>query len=191
MQICLSDWRVDLLRRAGLPFVMIGRTADCDGLCYVDPDFDAAVTTVMDHLTGLGHRKIGYLHHPHARIEEGYGPARSAGGSVCPIRERPGPAEPGRAYGFLLCRILRGRPGRSPEGLRWCGQPPCLLSGDGVAGIIEAARQAGRRVPEDFSVVSLLCAERVAMSMLPSLTSVVMGNRSHGVHQGADAHQAS
>jgi DNA-binding LacI/PurR family transcriptional regulator len=47
-------------------------------------------------------------------------------------------------------------------------------SGDGVSGIIEAARHSGRRVPEDFSVVSSSCAERAAMSILPALTSVNM-----------------
>ena len=172
MQICLSDWRVDLLRRAGLPFVMIGRTADCDGLCYVDPDFHAAVTTVMDHLTGLGHRKIGYLHHPHARIEEGYGPAvRQAEAYARYVKDRGLPSlveqtDFSYAGSYEAARALL----RAEPGLTAAVSP----SGDGVAGIIEAARQAGRRVPEDFSVVSSSCAERVAMSMLPSLTSVVM-----------------
>jgi len=172
MQICLSDWRVDLLRRAGLPFVMIGRTADCDDICYVDPDFHAAVTTVMDHLTGLGHRRIGYLRHPRARMEEGYGPAvRQAEAYERYVRDRSLPClvkETDFSYAgsYEATRALLN----AEPGLTAAVSP----SGDGVAGIIEAARHEGKRVPEDFSVVSSSCAERAAMSMLPSLTSVVM-----------------
>jgi hypothetical protein len=32
MQTALEDWRVDLLREINYPFVMIGRTANNDGL---------------------------------------------------------------------------------------------------------------------------------------------------------------
>jgi DNA-binding LacI/PurR family transcriptional regulator len=172
MQICLSDWRVDQLRRAGLPFVMIGRTADCDDLCYVDPDFHAAVTTVMDHLTGLGHRRIGYLRHPQAPIDEGYGPAvRQAEAYSRYVKDRGLPSlveqtDFSYAGSYEATRALL-----KEEPMMTAAVSP---SGDGVAGIIEAARHSGRRVPEEFSVVSSSCAERAAMSMLPALTSVNM-----------------
>ena len=172
MQICLSDWRVDLLRRAGLPFVMIGRTADCDRLCYVDPDFHAAVTTVMDHLSGLGHRRIGYLRHSGPLIDEGYGPAvRQAEAYARYVRDRGlasyvEEADFSYAGSYEATRALL----KAEPRITAVVSP----SGDGVAGIIEAARHANRRVPEDFSVVSSSCAERAATSMLPALTSVNM-----------------
>ena len=172
MEICLSDWRVDFLRREGLPFVMIGRTAERDGLSYVDPDFHAAVTTVMDHLTGLGHRTIGYLQHPKARMEEGYGPAvRQAESYSHYIRDRSLPnlvqeTDFSYAGSYRATRaLLDAEPGMTAV---------VSPSGDGVSGIIEAARHAGRRVPEDLSIVSSSCAERVALSVLPALSSVNM-----------------
>src|SRR5690349_16677897 len=39
MQVCLDDWRVNLLRENGYPFVMIGRCADLDNLSFIDLDF--------------------------------------------------------------------------------------------------------------------------------------------------------
>jgi DNA-binding LacI/PurR family transcriptional regulator len=172
MEICLSDRRVDFLREAGLPFVMIGRTADCDSLTYVDPDFHGAVTTVMDHLAGLGHRKIAYLQHPRARMEEGYGPAvRQAEAYSQYVTDRNLPRfveETDFSYtgSYRAARALL----ESEPGITAVVSP----SGDGVSGIVEAARHAGRRVPEDLSVASSSCAERVALSMLPALTSVNM-----------------
>ena len=172
MQICLSDWRVDFLRRAGLPFVMIGRTSECDDLCYVDPDFQAAVTAVMDHLTGLGHRSIGYLQHARTLMEEGYGPAvRQSDAYSRYVKDRGLPSlltETDFSYAgsyTATCALLETEPGMTAV---------VSPSGDGVSGIIEAARHSGRRVPEDFSVVSSSCAERAAMSILPALTSVNM-----------------
>ncbi len=172
MQICLSDWRVEHLRKAGLPFVMIGRAADSNGLCYIDPDFHAAVTTVMDHLTGLGHRRIGYLQHRRARIEEGYGPAvRQAEAYARYVADRGLPrlveeTDFSYAGSYEATRALL----KVEPGITAVVSP----SGDGVAGIIEAARREGRHVPEDFSVASSSCAERAAMSTLPALTSVNM-----------------
>jgi len=172
MQICLSDWRVDFLRRAGLPFVMIGRTEDCDGLGYVDPDFHAAVTVVMDHLSGLGHRKIGYLQHPPPLMAEGYGPAvRQAEAYARYVKDR-GLTTLIQETDFSYARSYRAAKALldAAPGVTAIVSP----SGDGVAGIIEAARHAGRRVPEDLSVISSSCSERAAMSVLPALTSVTM-----------------
>ena len=41
VEILTHDWRVELLRRHDLRFVMIGRCADLDGLSYVDFDSGA------------------------------------------------------------------------------------------------------------------------------------------------------
>ena len=172
MEICLSDRRVDFLRKAGLPFVMIGRTADCDSLTYVDPDFHGAVTTVMDHLTGLGHRKIGYLQHPRARMEEGYGPAVRQAESYSRYVDSRGMPRLVEDTDFSYTGSYRAARAllEAEPGITAVVSP----SGDGVSGIVEAARHAGRKVPEDLSVASSSCAERVALSMLPALTSVNM-----------------
>jgi len=172
MEICLQDWRVELLRREGLPFVLIGRTAERDDLSYVDPDFHAAVTKVMDHLTALGHRRIGYLQHPRARMEEGYGPAvRQAESYAGYGKDRGLPVliqetDFSHAGSYQATRaLLEARPDMTAV---------VSPSGDGVSGIIEAARHAGLRVPEDLSIVSSSCAERVALSVLPALSAVTM-----------------
>ena len=62
MQVHLQDSRVELLRREGLPFVLIGRCADNSGLAYVDVDIDTAITDCVEYLTGLGHHSIAYLY---------------------------------------------------------------------------------------------------------------------------------
>ena len=178
MEVCLRDWRVDFLGREGLPFVMIGRTTECDRLSFVDPDFHAAVTTVMDHLTGLGHRTIGYLQHPQARMEEGYGPAVRQAESYSRYVGDRGLPRLIRETDFSHTESYRA----TRELLEANPEMTAVLSpsGDGVSGIIEAARHAQRRVPEDLSIVSSSCAERVALSVLPALSCVHMESTTLG-----------
>src|SRR5258708_28151898 len=47
MQIYAQDWRVDLLREHGYPFVMIGHCEDNTGISFIDLDFEAAVVTAF------------------------------------------------------------------------------------------------------------------------------------------------
>lgn len=61
MEILTHDWRVELLRKHGYPFVMIGRCGENTGLSYVDIDIGRGVVEAMQHLVGLGHRHIGFL----------------------------------------------------------------------------------------------------------------------------------
>lgn len=62
MQVRLEDPRVQLLQQAGIPFVLVGRCADNQGLTYVDLDIADAMTQCLAHLTDLGHQYIAYLH---------------------------------------------------------------------------------------------------------------------------------
>ena len=58
MEVQLDDPRVAVLQRAGLPFALIGRTRDLEGLASVDIDFDSTIALAVHHLVDLGHRRI-------------------------------------------------------------------------------------------------------------------------------------
>lgn len=75
MEVQVEDGRVAALQEAGVPLVLIGRTGDTTGLSYVDIDFEQTVREAVDHLVGLGHRRIVYVNHSAATIAAGYRPA--------------------------------------------------------------------------------------------------------------------
>ena len=75
MQISVQDWRVEFLRENKYPFVMIGRSGNNDGLSFIDMDFEHAVIEAYAHLTGLGHKHIGFLTYPEDWRVKGLGPA--------------------------------------------------------------------------------------------------------------------
>lgn len=61
MQVHMEDQRVELLRRERIPFVLLGRCANNDGLSFVDVAIETGVTEAVVHLAAVGHRTVGYL----------------------------------------------------------------------------------------------------------------------------------
>jgi DNA-binding LacI/PurR family transcriptional regulator len=62
MQVQLHDPRVELLQHLKTPFVLVGRCADNTNLFYVDANIELAIRQCVEHLTGLGHQTLAYLH---------------------------------------------------------------------------------------------------------------------------------
>ncbi|MEV6108720.1 LacI family DNA-binding transcriptional regulator [Streptomyces sp. NPDC051940] len=56
-----GDARVAHIAEAGVPFAAFGRTAPGTPQQWVDVDSVGAMASVVDHLAGRGHRRIGYL----------------------------------------------------------------------------------------------------------------------------------
>jgi DNA-binding LacI/PurR family transcriptional regulator len=69
MHTQLHDRRVELLKDIGLPFVMIGRCSDNEGLYYVDTDIEAAALVSIQHLVDLGHRSIAFVGHEKTQVD--------------------------------------------------------------------------------------------------------------------------
>jgi DNA-binding LacI/PurR family transcriptional regulator len=147
MQVSRHDPRVDLLKEAELPFVLIGRTADYAGLAYVDVDIREAITRSVNHLADLGHRYIAFLHQDDPefgfgeRILDGFHRACAAHSldgltAPCGLSTESGQ----RATAALLAE----RP-----------ETTALIVWNDLAawGASQAAAGAGREVPQDLSLV--------------------------------------
>ncbi|HEX9441127.1 MAG TPA: LacI family DNA-binding transcriptional regulator [Roseiflexaceae bacterium] len=169
MEIRLHDSRVDLLKERKYPFTMIGRCQDNDGISFVDLDFEHAVATAVAHLAELGHRQIVLLNHSAELLEVGYGPSvRSLQGFERAVGQHgiAGVAvtsEPSAQSGYAVTQAL-------------LAQHPDLSAAivpqeTALVGMIRALNDAGLRVPDDFSIVTLLSA-RQAELVTPALTSV-------------------
>ncbi len=149
MEVQLQDPRVDALRRAGVPFVTIGRPRDGRGVVRVDADaFNAGVLTAR-HLFELGHRRIAFLGDP---AHHGYRHRALVG-------FRRTHAE----YGVTLCRthLLPCRDGDVDAALgRLLSVDPqvtALVTTTDLLAMdaLRVLADHGRRVPEDVSLVVL------------------------------------
>ena len=170
MEVRLRDPRIDVLRKAGLTFAMIGRNADPAGIDFADTNFDQCARLAVDHLAGEGHRHLGLVNLSAAAIEAGRGNA---------IRLRDGilraAAERQVRITALTCEssIAGGR----AAFLELLAQDPLLtaviaFNEQATPGIMSAAAGHGWRVPEDFSVLSVDMPAQAALMTTPTMTTV-------------------
>lgn len=171
MEIGLVDERIGLLGEAGVPFALIGRPERSGRLPYVDIDFDATLGAALEHLAGLGHRTIGLIsgveseaasrHGPSQRVIWAFDTAIGSHGLVGvtrPCTDTPG------AGREIFISLLADQPDMT-----------ALISMRDLAtvGVLDAIEAHGRRVPDDFSVLAILCSSAVAALCRPRLTALV------------------
>jgi DNA-binding LacI/PurR family transcriptional regulator len=168
LEICLEDRRVERLIEAAVPFVAVGRTADPSSITWVDFDFAAMVRAFVRHLVDLRHEDILLFNSSEQQYARGYGPAR---------RSQEGFEQACQELG------VRGRvvycDASSDAGFR---QTQRLLDEDdkftgivvindyAIGGIYQALALAGRRIPQDTSVVAMVYS-RWAEALTPRLTA--------------------
>ena len=170
MEVRLRDGRLDVLRKAGLPFAMIGRTADPGALDFADTDFDQCARLAVDHLAGLGHRHLGFVNLDAPAIEAGRGNA---------IRLRDGVLSAAAAARVrvtaLTCQSsIDGGRAALAELLRRDAAATAVIAFNeqAVPGIMGAAADRGLRIPADFSVLSVDMPAQAALMTTPTMTTV-------------------
>lgn len=154
MEILTHDWRVELLRQHGIPFVMIGRCADNTGLNYVDIDIAQGVQGAVLHLYALGHRQIGFVTLAPILKEKEYGYTTWAMKGYQNTCEQFG-------IPFLHRTVDLNTKDPSSVVVNLLSAHPEITAivtpqEIGIAGVLTAIQSKGLRIPEDISVVGLL-----------------------------------
>jgi len=170
MEVRLRDQRLEVLRQSGLPFAMIGRTADPVGVDFADTNFDQCARVAVDHLVGQGHRHLGFVNLNASTIKAGRSNA---------IRLRDGIVAAARARGVAMTALSCES---SIVGCRAAfhdllDADPALtaviaFNEQAVPGVMSAATDTGRRIPRDFSVVSIDMPAQAALMTTPTMTTV-------------------
>jgi DNA-binding LacI/PurR family transcriptional regulator len=178
MEVRLIDERVKALTAEGRPLAMIGRTADPSGLAHVDIDFDHTLDQAVDLLVGLGHRRIAFINHDRAVHDSGYGPTIRAPKAFVRAMEQRNlkpvtrfcPDDPTDAEA-LAAELLAREPALTAA---------VVMNEPAIPGLLRALSIAGKRVPEDFSVISVVSSSEVARMSIPALTVAEAPSRELG-----------
>jgi DNA-binding LacI/PurR family transcriptional regulator len=170
-----EDFRIDVLRRAGLPFVLMGRTIDSDDLAYVDTNATGAISACVEHLVSLGHRSIAYLYRSlshydfHHSFVDGFIQACEHY-QITPVLQPCGTRpEDGEA---ALNAVLETHPETTAV---------ILWTDSAFSGVMRAADARGLKIPEGLSVICFDVS--ASASLLPhQLTLVDIQSETYGVH---------
>jgi LacI family transcriptional regulator len=169
LEIQTDDRRPEILRDHGYPFVMIGHRTDNTGLSFADVDIEHGVGLAMEHLVGLGHRRIGFLTVDPVVENRVYGFstwALRAYAEVCartglePITATGGPTND--AMAAAASRLIDGHPDMS-----------ALIAPQeqSVIGVLKVCYARGITIPRDLSLVAVL-ADPMSELSTPPLTTI-------------------
>ncbi|MFI7634282.1 GH1 family beta-glucosidase [Nonomuraea sp. NPDC049400] len=159
-----ADTLAERLSRTGVPIVLLGKPAVASLVPYVDVDNAGGAEAATEHLLARGRRRIGMICGPTDLVSV---QDRLAGHRAALHRAGLQPllalADLTRASGTAAARQL-------------LGDDPALdaifAATDQLAiGALQAAREAGRRVPEDLAVVGFDDID-AASATTPGLTTV-------------------
>ncbi|GAA2618643.1 LacI family DNA-binding transcriptional regulator [Dactylosporangium fulvum] len=157
------------LRDQGVPFVVVDpRTAPPRDIMAVSAAHFSGARSLMAHLVGLGHRRVGIIGGPREWLVTD---ARTAGylAALADVGVLPSPdlmrfaTEPATEHGYRAARALLDRPDR-----------PTALVGfnDKMAvGALRAAAERGLRVPADLSIAGFDDID-VSRATQPMLTTI-------------------
>ncbi len=158
---------IEAMSSAGVPFVSTSRLADEERMIYVDVDNVAGGRVAVEHLLGLGHRRIAYVGKPSLTSSrdrlEGVRQAFAGAGlelNAALVLEADGHSE---RHGYDAMRRLFEQP-----------EPPTavFLANDMMAiGAMMAIQERGLRVPQDLSVVGFDNVP-IAQYLSPPLTTI-------------------
>ncbi|MEZ2390398.1 LacI family DNA-binding transcriptional regulator [bacterium RCC_150] len=178
MEVRSVDARIPVLLESGIPFAMIGRPTDAEGLSYVDADFDAMGALAVEHLADLGHKEIGLVTHSRESLEFGYGPMVRSWNAIQAAAAKYNVT----ARLFPTTSTLTGGYGVFEELLATAPQTTGLVTINeaATAGLLVAAAGHGWSVPEGLSVVAINTSDGVAWRSMPPLTTASAEPRTMG-----------
>jgi DNA-binding LacI/PurR family transcriptional regulator len=162
-----NDLALDLMQRRGVPTVTIGKPLGADSV-YVDLDYHATATLLIDHLFALGARHFPLIVGQSARqtnlvFKEVYRARAAEHGMVPRILEIPESTAEDSAAAVIDRHIRSGAP---MDGV--------LVPIDAMAaGVMRELRRHALRVPQDVRVVTRYDGLR-ARSEQPPMTAVDM-----------------
>ncbi len=135
---------------AALPLVLVD--AEHQRLPSVGVDHAAAAASAVCHLLALGHRRIALVDHPEDPFAPVYPDARHRGYRAALIEAG---VKPRADYEYVTDFTPEAGAAALRELLSLRDPPTAVFAGSDsqAIGILEAARETGRRVPEDLAVV--------------------------------------
>jgi DNA-binding LacI/PurR family transcriptional regulator/transposase len=178
MEVRLEDPRIDVLRESRLTFTMLGRNAEPGDLDYVDTNFEQCARLAVGHLAGLGHRNLGFVHQNAETIEAGRGNAIRL--RDCMVRSA---REAGVDLTALTCRRSAAGGREAFAGLVAADPRATAViafNEQATPGLMAAAAESGRRIPQDFSVLAVDMPAQGALMATPTVTTVGPGAAAMG-----------
>lgn len=174
-----DDALVEEIRQASVPVVVIGRTLADRGIDSVSTDSAGGIGEAVQHLLGLGRRRLTFLNGPldttpgEAR-QRGFDAATRTDGFTGERADAVVAADFTVAAGLAATRALL-------DAADGDARPDAIVAANDLLaiGAVRAVRERGLAVPQDVAVTGMDDTE-IGRVFQPSLTSVSLGSTERG-----------
>ncbi|MDR2376207.1 MAG: LacI family transcriptional regulator [Treponema sp.] len=168
MEVHRKDRRIAVLRKAGIPFILLGRDDAAPDETYIDVDFFTTMMQCLVWLKKLGHRRIVFINQSRKSFKNGYGPVVRTHESfteLCHSLEISGREyfceSNGEAVLGKMEEIFAACPGTTAF---------VVMNDKALPGIISGVMRQGLSIPKDVSIVSIVSSAAAASYMVPRLS---------------------
>lgn len=165
-----NDFRIPVLAAENIPFHLVGQDKELPNQCADDLDFTDAFEQALSLFAHYGRHRLCFINQSPASRERRYGPVIRAHEAFAEAVGRRGLAANERfansdaQSGFQTVSDLLER---EPE------VNGILVMNDRIlSGVLKGIEAAGKRIPEDISVISVITSSAVASLYIPRLTTV-------------------
>lgn len=171
MEVRLDDERVHLLRKAKIPFALIGRTATEDSkLLFSDRDFESAIHEAVAYLASCGHKHVAFLNAPRALVRQGLG---------APVRADNAFKAAVKLHGIKGVNLYSGTTVEAGRELaqKLRNEHPEVtalvdMNPEAIIGFMQEAQRVLIAIPQQLSVVSVGVPDNFANATTPALTTI-------------------
>lgn len=170
MDVRPDDPRIQVLAGTEMPFTVIGGNAGTAGLDYTETDFDQSAALAVDHLAEQGHQRLGFVSETGedeaagggegARLEDALQRAAGRAGVRLVVESTQASVAGGRR---AFDRLIKNDPQLSAI---------IAFSDHALPGLLRAAHDLGRRIPQDLSMMCIDMPPHVAELTDPPMTTV-------------------
>jgi DNA-binding LacI/PurR family transcriptional regulator len=175
MEVHTEDKRIGILKKFGIPFILLGRDKDMPEETFIDVDFFSTMMQSITYLKELGHRHIIFINQSEKSYHNGYGPvvrSHEAFSYLCKNfdiegREYYCDSDPALVFNSTG-HILKCHPETTAF---------IVMNDRALPGLIKGIEKRRLRIPEDISIVSIVSSGGVSSSFIPSITVFEMNFR--------------
>lgn len=172
MEVQLDDPRVEELAGGVVPFALIGRTRDMQGISFVDVDFESTVESAIDRLTLLGHTNLVFIDGVVGnQLPGGYGPVARARASFGEVTAQRG------LIGATMSGLESPAGGRALAKEFMAAHPDAtgvlIMNEQAGPGFVAELKASGYRLPQDISIISIASSLDIASMADPELTVLI------------------
>jgi DNA-binding LacI/PurR family transcriptional regulator len=169
MDVHTGDRRVAILKKQGIPVILLGRDSDVPSESFIDVDFFTTMMQCISYLKTLGHQHLFFINQSEKSLVSGYGPvvrSHEAFEYFCKNFDIDGKEIFCGSDPVQVCAETEQLLTANPDTTAFI-----VMNERALPGLIRGIEKKQFSIPGDISIVSIVSSARSSSFVLPPVTA--------------------